>query len=122
MCLPICAATQSASAACSTCTIAQTSRTYGHLPTHQQRCLCLPQGTCFLGGRTLLVTEYMEGGSLAHNLRAKKVSWWRRGKKVAMDVARALVYLHSRRIIHLGGCPPACLPADSACLPAGQKS
>jgi hypothetical protein len=49
----------------------------------------------------------MEGGSLAHNLRAKKVSWWRRGKKVAMDVARALVYLHSRRIIHLGGCLPA---------------
>ena len=71
----------------------------------------------------------MEGGNLAQNLRAKKVTWWRRGKKVsvlvrwgrstescvlcdahhactqraqiALDVARALVYLHSRRIIHL---------------------
>ncbi|KAL4437815.1 hypothetical protein ABPG77_005727 [Micractinium sp. CCAP 211/92] len=59
------------------------------------------QGACFDGQRTLLVTEYMEGGNLTHNLRTKKVTWWRRGKKVALDVARALVYLHSRRIIHL---------------------
>ena len=70
----------------------------------------------------------MEGGNLTHNLRGKKVSWYRKGKKVslrptvwhwrppclcslshamlcmvqiALDVARALVYLHSRRILHL---------------------
>ncbi|KAL4419698.1 hypothetical protein ABPG75_006796 [Micractinium tetrahymenae] len=59
------------------------------------------QGACFDGQRTLLVTEYMEGGNLTHNLRTEKVTWWRRGKKIALDVARALVYLHSRRIIHL---------------------
>lgn len=43
----------------------------------------------------------MQGGNLTHNIRAKKVTWWRRGKRVALDVARALVYLHSRRIVHL---------------------
>ncbi|KAL4424194.1 hypothetical protein ABPG75_001495 [Micractinium tetrahymenae] len=59
------------------------------------------QGCCFKGGETLLVTEYCEGGNLAHNLRARTVGWYRRGKKIALDVARALVYLHSRRIIHL---------------------
>ena len=29
------------------------------------------------------------------------MTWWRRGKRVALDVSRALVYLHSRRIVHL---------------------
>ncbi|KAI7843216.1 hypothetical protein COHA_003196 [Chlorella ohadii] len=59
------------------------------------------QGVCFQEGRMLLITEYLEGGNLTHNLRAGKVTWWRRGKKIALDVARALVYLHSKRIIHL---------------------
>ena len=30
----------------------------------------------------MLVTEYMEGGDLLHNIAAKRVSWYRRGKKV----------------------------------------
>ena len=42
-----------------------------------------------------------QGGNLTANIRARTVSWYRRGKKVATDVARALVYLHSRRIVHL---------------------
>ncbi|PRW33901.1 serine threonine- kinase [Chlorella sorokiniana] len=58
-------------------------------------------GVCFQEGRLLLVTEHLEGGNLTHNLRAGKVTWWRRGKKIALDVARALVYLHSKRVIHL---------------------
>lgn len=40
------------------------------------------QGCCFKDGETLLVTEYCEGGNLAHNLRARTVGWYRRGKKV----------------------------------------
>jgi serine/threonine protein kinase len=95
----------------------------------------------------MLVTEYMEGGDLLHNIAAKRVSWYRRGKKVggvsggaacvgkkrsaasarhrrtaagrlagskplvllllpacmlqiALDVARGLVFLHSKRIAH----------------------
>ncbi|KAI3425130.1 hypothetical protein D9Q98_008902 [Chlorella vulgaris] len=59
------------------------------------------QGACFQENRTLLVTEYMEGGNLTHNLRSKKVDWYRKGKKIGLDVARALVYLHSRKILHL---------------------
>lgn len=59
------------------------------------------QGVCFQEGRILLITEHLEGGNLSHNLRAGKVTWWRRGKKIALDVARALVYLHSKRIVHL---------------------
>jgi serine/threonine protein kinase len=41
------------------------------------------QGACRQGSRLLLVTEFMEGGNLAHNLRAKKVSWYRKGKKAS---------------------------------------
>ncbi|PRW21099.1 serine threonine- kinase [Chlorella sorokiniana] len=59
------------------------------------------QGACFKDDRTLLVTEYMEGGNLTANLKAHTVTWFKRGKKIALDVARALVYLHSRRIVHL---------------------
>ena len=49
---------------------------------------------------TLLVQEYLDGGDLLRNLAAGRVTWWRRGRKVALDVAKGLVYLHSRRIIH----------------------
>eukprot|EP00887_Chlorella_sp_A99_P005875 scaffold1.g5875.t1 len=81
-------------------------------------------GVCFLPGLgTGLVTEYMEGGSLSSNLKAKKaraqrrggggaggesgrprplprcgrgaaVSWSRRGKSIALDIARGLAFLH----------------------------
>ncbi|KAL4421913.1 hypothetical protein ABPG77_005197 [Micractinium sp. CCAP 211/92] len=49
---------------------------------------------------TWLVTEYLEGGDLMRNIAAGRVSWYRRGKKIALDVARGLVFLHSRRIAH----------------------
>ncbi|KAI3429894.1 hypothetical protein D9Q98_010205 [Chlorella vulgaris] len=52
------------------------------------------------GAETRLVTEYMDGGDLLHNIAAGRVSWYRRGKKIALDVARGLVFLHSRRIVH----------------------
>ncbi|KAL4447629.1 hypothetical protein ABPG75_004848 [Micractinium tetrahymenae] len=48
-----------------------------------------------------LVTEFMEGGSLQANLRLGRVTWWKRGRQIALDVARALAYLHSRRLVHL---------------------
>ena len=35
-----------------------------------------------LDSRLVLVTEYMEGGNLTQNLAAKKVNWYRKGKKV----------------------------------------
>jgi hypothetical protein len=50
--------------------------------------------------RTLLVTEYMEGGDLMSNIAAGRVTWWRRGRKIAIDIAKGLCYLHARRIVH----------------------
>ena len=105
------------------------------------------QGAYLGPDQTMLVTEYMEGGDLLHNIAAKRVSWYRRGKKVggqgrvpgvawlslsggaaqpggrvlslagwqaqgpafaaqtpclqiALDVARGLVFLHSKRVAH----------------------
>ena len=37
----------------------------------------------------MLVTEYMEGGDLLHNIAAKRVSWYRRGKKVGGAIGGA---------------------------------
>ncbi len=47
-----------------------------HMLTHP------PQGACFEEGHTMLVTEYCEGGNLARNLAAGRISWYKRGKKV----------------------------------------
>ncbi|KAI3437798.1 hypothetical protein D9Q98_000245 [Chlorella vulgaris] len=58
-------------------------------------------GACLDDKCAMLVTEYCEGGNLARNIRVGKVSWYRRGRKVAIDIAKGLVFLHSRRIVHL---------------------
>ena len=34
------------------------------------------------------------------NVAAGKVDWWRRGRRIAADVARGLAFLHGRRIVH----------------------
>jgi hypothetical protein len=65
-----------------------------------------PNIVSFLGAvisadQTMLITEYMEGGNLARNLAVGKVGWYKRGKGIAIEVARGLVYLHSRRIVHM---------------------
>ncbi|KAL4419356.1 hypothetical protein ABPG77_001583 [Micractinium sp. CCAP 211/92] len=57
-------------------------------------------GASLLPRSTMLVTEYCDGGNLTRNLMAGRVTWHKRGKKIALDVARGLTYLHSRRIIH----------------------
>lgn len=58
-------------------------------------------GAVISADQTMLITEYMEGGNLARNLGVGKVGWYKRGKSIALEVARGLVYLHSRRIIHM---------------------
>ena len=42
----------------------------------------------------------MEGGDLMANISAGRVNWWRRGRKIAIDVAKGLCFLHARRIVH----------------------
>ncbi len=46
------------------------------------------------------MTEFLEGGDLSASVAAGRVRWRRRGRRVALDAAKGLVYLHSRRIVH----------------------
>lgn len=51
-------------------------------------------GWCLNGSEKLLVYEYMEGGSLEDLISDRTRLTWRRRLDVAIDVARALVFLH----------------------------
>ncbi|KAK9824767.1 hypothetical protein WJX74_006661 [Apatococcus lobatus] len=63
----------------------------------------------FTGGlidaaRIVLVTEFMARGDLWHALRSdteRLFAWSRRGRKVALDIVRGLVYMHSKSVVHL---------------------
>ncbi|KAK9805399.1 hypothetical protein WJX73_000847 [Symbiochloris irregularis] len=74
-------------------------------------------GACMQNNKLMLVTEYLEGGNLAIALERDrstppKFSWYKEGrasqerhvqglnKRVAMDVARGLAFLHNRKIVH----------------------
>lgn len=54
--------------------------------------------------RILLVTELMESGDLWHALMQYKesgvLSWHRRGKRIAVEIARGLHFLHRHNIVH----------------------
>ncbi len=56
--------------------------------------------------RSCLPTRSQEGRDLfsALNLRDKSgervFSWYKRGKRVALDVASALAFLHARKVMH----------------------
>ncbi|KAK9818283.1 hypothetical protein WJX72_010061 [[Myrmecia] bisecta] len=55
-------------------------------------------------GRTMLVTELMARGDLYRALEddvEDLYRWYRRGRKVALDIARGLTYLSSISVIHL---------------------
>ncbi len=40
------------------------------------------QGASLQADRTMLVTEYCDGGNLTRNLLVGRVTWYRRGRKV----------------------------------------
>lgn len=44
--------------------------------------IALLQGASLREDCAMLVTEYCEGGNLARNIVARKVNWYRRGRKV----------------------------------------
>ena len=52
----------------------------------------------------MLVTELMECGDLWNAFQQYKESgaltWYKRGRRIAIDVARGLHFLHIHRIIH----------------------
>ncbi|XP_057952182.1 probable LRR receptor-like serine/threonine-protein kinase At1g74360 [Malania oleifera] len=51
-------------------------------------------GWCLHGAEKLLVYEYMKGGSLEELVSDREMLTWQRRVDVAVDVARALVFLH----------------------------
>jgi serine/threonine protein kinase len=60
-------------------------------------------GIIFDGEGIMMVTELMEGGDLREALNADydgKLRWYGAGRDIALDVTRALVYLHSQRFVH----------------------
>ncbi|KAK9786673.1 hypothetical protein WJX73_005253 [Symbiochloris irregularis] len=78
-------------------------------------------GACMQPDSLMLVTEYLEGGDLATALERDrstppKFSWWKESKnssgsdqertiqglnkRVALDIARGLSFLHNRKIVH----------------------
>ncbi|KAK9801331.1 hypothetical protein WJX73_005324 [Symbiochloris irregularis] len=64
-------------------------------------------GAAVHGPEVLLVTEFCERGDLYHALgeqegehTAGEFCWYRRGQDIALDIARGLFSLHSRRIVH----------------------
>ncbi|KAL0034790.1 hypothetical protein WJX77_007383 [Trebouxia sp. C0004] len=71
-------------------------------------------GACIQRNQTMLITEFMEGGDLYHAIARDtlgRFAWYRRsapdgprlaglGRRIALDVARGLHFLHSRKIVH----------------------
>lgn len=55
--------------------------------------------------RIVLVTELMEAGDLWHALREQgpsgQLSWYKKGRMIALDIARGLHFLHRHQIIHV---------------------
>ena len=57
-------------------------------------------GICRHEGSILLVTEFVPGGNLRGLLSSSRELSWRRRVNFALNIAKALAYLHSRKIIH----------------------
>lgn len=71
-------------------------------------------GACIQREQTMLITEFMEGGDLYHAIARDtlgRFAWYRRsapdgrrlaglGRRIALDAARGLHFLHSNKIVH----------------------
>ena len=60
-------------------------------------------GACLEPGNMFFVTELMKGGDLYSALRhhPETMRWDRLGKKVALDTALGINYLHTRRAVFI---------------------
>jgi hypothetical protein len=74
------------------------------------------QGASLTSEQTMLVTEYMEGGDLLHNIAAGRVSWYKRGRKVGAAWFTACSQLS------LGMLSAVLLACACACLGASMCS
>ena len=72
----------------------------------RHRCIVQLAGVALAGDKALLIMELMPAGDLfkALNMRDRSgervFGWARKGKRVALDVASALAFLHHRRVMH----------------------
>ncbi|KAK9836640.1 hypothetical protein WJX74_005022 [Apatococcus lobatus] len=61
-------------------------------------------GVCVKESKTMLVTEFMAGGDLFNRLseadKGGELSWHQLGRRIAVDIARGLAFLHSQQIVH----------------------
>lgn len=58
-------------------------------------------GVCKSEGAVMLVQEYVSGGSLHRILQNKAIELlWPQRVKMALEIAQALLFLHSRNILH----------------------
>ena len=60
-------------------------------------------GVCVDGTKLMIATELMRGGDLAHALERDvqgELNWSKSGKKIAIDIARGLCFLHANNVIH----------------------
>jgi hypothetical protein len=59
-------------------------------------------GACLAPPHPMLILEFMEGGDLRTALTQapEELAWASKGKQIAMDIARGLVYLHSQKVVH----------------------
>lgn len=65
----------------------------------------LPVVTVFENPRPVIVTKWLDGGTLTDFLKMElrergPLSWMERGKAIALDIASGLEYLHEEMIIH----------------------
>ncbi|GAB4821550.1 hypothetical protein N2152v2_008596 [Parachlorella kessleri] len=57
-------------------------------------------GVCEVGGLLLLVSEFVERGSLDKLLCLPEMKWHARGRGVLLEVAQAVQHLHFRNVLH----------------------
>ena len=62
-------------------------------------------GACLDPGFPSLVLEYMEGGDLQHAIQkdawpqpSGQLSWYGKGGRIALDIAKGLVFLHKNKV------------------------
>ncbi|KAK9785595.1 hypothetical protein WJX73_001741 [Symbiochloris irregularis] len=73
-------------------------------------------GVCVQGSQLCLVMQHMSGGDLwskLENDETGEYQWYRKGRGIALDVAKGLVFLHSKRIAHLDLKTPNILLSNS---------
>ncbi|KAK9836918.1 hypothetical protein WJX74_011052 [Apatococcus lobatus] len=61
-------------------------------------------GASLVQGSAMLITEYCERGDLYRAIKNDQgtgmLSWYRRGKHIALDIAKGLFFMHRNHIIH----------------------